>query len=138
LNLLLTVTYSETPYWQGPGNDIAPVPWSANLITSDPMFGSCASGDSLCGMAWFERISKSSDLFLYNGMVWTFFNNNGGCSGDCQQNAINILDSSALYIYGQQVKSVRNIFLESGAAIATESANGGGWGGNIAAYLRDS
>lgn len=31
-----------------------------------------------------------------------------------------------------------NIFLESGAAIATESANGGGWGGNVAAYLRDS
>ena len=131
-------THSETPYWQGPGNDIAPAPWGSNLISSDPSFSSCASGDSLCGMAFFERISNSSNLFLYNGMVWVFYNNNGDCNGDCQQNAINILKSSALYIYGQQVKSVTNMFLESGNPIAAESVNAGGWGGNIAAYLYDS
>jgi glucan 1,3-beta-glucosidase len=89
-------------------------------------------------MAWFERVSGSSNLFLYNGMVWTFFNNNGGCSGDCQQNAVDISSSSALYIYGQNVKAVTNIFLEGSSVVATESANGGGWGGVVAAYLHDS
>ncbi|EED13452.1 exo-beta-1,3-glucanase, putative [Talaromyces stipitatus ATCC 10500] len=137
-NVVSTFQQSETPYWQGPGNDIAPIPWSSNLIASDPGFSSCASGDAKCGMAFFERISGSSDLFLYNGMVWVFFNNNGGCSGDCQSNAINILKSSPLYIYGQGVKSVTNMFLESGSPIAKQGDNQGGWGGNIAAYLHDS
>jgi glucan 1,3-beta-glucosidase len=89
-------------------------------------------------MAWFQLISGSSSLFLYNGMVWTFFNNDGGCNGDCQQNAIDISSSSALYIYGQNVKAVTNIFLEGSSAVALESANGGGWGGVVAAYLHDT
>lgn len=135
--------YSETPYWQGPGNDAAPVPWDDSLIASDPDFSNCASDDNLCRMAFFEHISGSSDLFLYNGMVWAFFNNydgsSGPCnSGDCQQNAVGISSSSSLYLYGQQVKSVTNIFLEDGNAIATSSSNGGGWGGVVAGYLYDS
>jgi glucan 1,3-beta-glucosidase len=90
-------------------------------------------------MAFFELISGSSNLFLYNGMVWVFFNDLGTCTGDyCQENAVDITDSSSIYLYGQQVDSVENIFLESGSAIATESANSGGWGGVVAAYLYNS
>lgn len=137
-NVVSTFQQSETPYWQGPGNDLAPAPWTDNLISSDPSFDNCASDDSTCRMAFFECISGSSDLFLYNGMVWTFFNNDGDCDGDCQENAVNIIGSDPLYLYGQQVKSVTNIFLEDGTAIATESANSGGWGGVVAAYLHDS
>jgi hypothetical protein len=33
---------SETPYWQGRGNDMAPQPWAANLQASDPQFKNCA------------------------------------------------------------------------------------------------
>lgn len=113
------------------------------MIASDPDFSNCASDDNLCRMAFFERISGSSDLFLYNGMVWAFFNNydgsSGPCnSGDCQQNAVGISSSSSLYLYGQQVKSVTNIFLEDGNAIASSSSNSGGWGGVVAGYLYDS
>ena len=89
-------------------------------------------------MAWFERISGSSDLFLYNGMVWTFYNNNGNCNGDCQQNAIRILDpAGGIYLYGTNVKSTTNIVKEKDTVIATQGDNGGGWGGVIAAYLYD-
>lgn len=122
---------------------MAPAPWSSNLVSSDPDFSYCASGDTRCGMALFENIAHSSDLFLYNGMVWVFFNNRinnsgGDCSGDCQDNAVNILDSSSVYIYGQDVHQVGNMFVEDGNPIATMDDNQGGWGGNIAAYLYDS
>ncbi|OBT38861.1 hypothetical protein VE00_10871 [Pseudogymnoascus sp. WSF 3629] len=137
-NVFSAFQQSETPYWQGPGNDLAPAPWASNLFASDPNFTNCAAADSTCRMAFFERISGSSDLFLYNGMLWAFFNNGGGCNGDCQKNAVDITSSSRLYIYGQNVKAVTNVFLEGTTVVATESANGGGWGGVVAAYLRDT
>jgi glucan 1,3-beta-glucosidase len=118
---------------------LAPVPWASDLIASDPTFNNCGSTDGTCRMAWFETISGSSDLFLYNGMVWAFFNNGSSCSGDyCQQNAVDISSSSSLYIYGQNVKAVTNVFVEGSSAVASETANEGGWGGVVAAYLRDS
>jgi glucan 1,3-beta-glucosidase len=132
---MVVMCVSETPYWQGPGNDPAPAPWSGFLINSDPTFSNCNGQPATCNMAWFEVISNSSDLFLYNGMVWSFFNNNGNCNGDCQQNAVDISSSSSLYIYGQNVKAVTNIFVEGSQPIASESANQGGWGGVVAAYL---
>ncbi|KAJ6101768.1 hypothetical protein N7486_004195 [Penicillium sp. IBT 16267x] len=137
-NVFSAFQQSETPYWQGPGNDPAPAPWSSYLTSSDPNFSNCAGQPATCNMAWFERISGSSNLFLYNGMLWAFFNNYGGCNGDCQENAVDISSSSALYIYGQNVRAVTNIFLEDSSAIATESANSGGWGGVVAAYLHDA
>lgn len=111
------------------------------MVDSDPDFSHCAADDNQCRMAFFEYISGSSDLFLYNGMVWVFYNNNdqGPCnSGACQTNAVGITGSSPLYIYGQQVKSVANIFEEDGNAIASSSDNSGGWGGVVAGYLHDS
>lgn len=132
--------FSETPYWQGPGNDLAPAPWTNNLIASDPDFSNCAAGDETCRMAFFEKINGSSDLFLYNGMIWAFFNNGVACKieNNCQKNAVDISNSSSLYIYGQNVNYVTNIFLEDSVVVATTRDNSGGWGGVVAAYLRDT
>jgi glucan 1,3-beta-glucosidase len=138
-NVFTALQQSETPYWQGPGNDLAPTPWSSNLIASDPQFTECGASDSKCRMAFFERISGSSNLFLYGGCVWTFFNNGGGCSGDCQQNAIRILSPKGhIYLYGTNVKSVTNIIKETNTVVASSSSNAGGWGAVVAAYLYDS
>lgn len=138
-NVFSAFQQSETPYWQGPGNDLAPAPWTDNLIASDPDFTNCAADDGKCRMAWFEHVRDSSNLFLYGGCVWTFFDdNNGNCNGDCQENAIQILSSSSLYFYGTNTKAVTNVFVEDSTAIATESANAGGWGAVVAAYLHDT
>lgn len=67
-----------------------------------------------------------------------FFNNGGDCqsnNGKCQKNAIQIQDSSAIYLYGTNTKSTINIVLDGHRAIATENDNSGGWGGVVAAYL---
>lgn len=135
-NVFTALQQSETPYWQGPGNDAAPAPWGSYLQSTDPTFKNCASGDTLCTMAWFELVTDSSDLFLYGGGVWAFYNNGGGCSGsNCQENAIDIEGSSAVYMYGTNVHSITNMVIDGGKTIASESANTGGWGGCIGAFL---
>lgn len=137
-NVFSALQQSESPYWQGPGNLYAPAPWADHRIPSDPDFSHCAPDDATCRMALFERISGSSDLFLYGGCNWVFFNDNGDCNGDCQKNNIQILDSTRLYLYGTNSKSVTNMVLEGSQAIAKQSDNAGGWGGVIAAYLYNS
>ncbi|KAJ9226453.1 CAZyme family GH55 [Paecilomyces variotii] len=137
-NVFSSMQQSETPYWQGPGSEYAPAPWAGSLIASDPDFSNCATDDALCRMAFFELIQGSSELFLYGGCVWAFFNDNGNCNasnGDCQTNAISTQSSSALYLYSTNVKSITNIVLDNYTPIATEAENTGGWGGVVAAYL---
>ncbi|KAI9374056.1 pectate lyase superfamily protein-domain-containing protein [Aspergillus egyptiacus] len=137
-NVFSAMQQSESAYWQGPGNALAPSPWQDHPAVSDPDFSQCAADDALCRMGLFERIRASSDLFLYGGCNWVFFNNDGDCntsSGKCQKNAIQVLESSAIYLYGTNTKSTINMVLEGNRAIATEDENAGGWGGVIAAYL---
>jgi len=137
-NVYTAMQQSETPYWQGNGNVMAPAPWAQNLIPSDPTFSECTAGDTQCGMAFFERIRGSKNLFLYGGCVWVFFNNNKPCDQDggiCQKNAVRILKSESTYLYGTNVHAVANIFLNNDQVIATRSANAGGFGGVVAAYL---
>jgi glucan 1,3-beta-glucosidase len=137
-NVYTAMQQTETPYWQGNGNVAAPAPWGDNLIPSDPTFSECGSGNNQCAMALFERIRASKNLFLYGGCVWVFFNDNNGCddnNGICQQNAVRVLDSSSTYIYGTNVHSVANIFLNGDQVVASRDANAGGWGGVVAAYL---
>jgi glucan 1,3-beta-glucosidase len=126
---------SETAYWQGSnGVDFAPAPWSSNLISSDPTFSNCATTDGGCRMGWFEMIQLSSNIFLYGGCVWTFYNANQPCQGDCQQNAVYVEASASLYLYGTNVKTITNIIYQDGVDYATEIGNGGGWGGVVAVY----
>ena len=87
-------------------------------------------------MAWFELITDTSDLFLYGGGIWAFFNDDGGCSStNCQENAIDVNGASSLYLYGTNVHSITNMILDNGNTVATETANAGGWGGCIGAFL---
>ncbi|KAL4866510.1 hypothetical protein BDV12DRAFT_210436 [Aspergillus spectabilis] len=139
-NVFSAFQQSETPYWQGWGSpDLAPAPWSDNLIASDPTFSNCDASDAGCRMAFFERIRGSSNLFLYGGCVWAFFNHGGSCTGDCQANAVRILSSAgSVYLYGTNVKAISNIVLENAVVAATEGANSGGWGGVVAAYLHNA
>ncbi|RAH81385.1 exo-beta-1,3-glucanase [Aspergillus japonicus CBS 114.51] len=138
-NVFSALQQSESPYWQGVGSTLAPAPWDEHLTTSDPDFAECGADDALCRMALFERISGSSELFLYGGCNWVFFNDNGDCpKGDCQKTAVKVEGSSGIYLYGTNTKSTTNMVVEGGTPIARQSENAGGWGGVIAAYLYDS
>ncbi|XHG09424.1 hypothetical protein AWENTII_012483 [Aspergillus wentii] len=42
-NVFSALQQSETPYWQGPGNALAPAPWADSLTSSDPNYSGCAA-----------------------------------------------------------------------------------------------
>ncbi|PMD48188.1 glycoside hydrolase family 55 protein [Hyaloscypha variabilis F] len=137
---------SETPYWQGPGfaSDVLdPAPWAPALVTpyGDPDYSNCGGADAQCRMAWFEYISSSTNLFLYASGFWTFFNGNDltNCNNDaaCQTNAIDIKDSSGVYMYGVNTKSSLNMVTGDNGLLVTMNNNPGGWGGVVAAMLAE-
>lgn len=140
-NVFTAMQQTETPYFQGYNEDVlAPSPWANDLVASDPDFTNCGVSDTSCRMAWMEQIIQSSNLFLYGGCVWAFYDGHEiPANGDVQQSAINIdKESSSIYLYGTNVHWVTNMFLSDYTVIATEKTNEGGWGGTVAAYLYDS
>ena len=96
-------------------------------------------------MAWFELVNGSKDIFLYGGCVWVFFNggvnhNCQGAPGICQQNAIDIYNSTGTYLYGTNVKAIQTMMISNNVDIAFRSDNDGSFptGGVVAAYLFNS
>ncbi|PNP39519.1 hypothetical protein TGAMA5MH_08537 [Trichoderma gamsii] len=147
-NVFLGFQQSETPYWQGNNSGLlTPLPWTGSLLDSDPDFSWCAADDAQCRMAIFQYIHESSNVNVYGGGYWVFFNgiNRDGCSAECQQNAVIYTDNKKLFSYGVSTHNVRTMVLEStggkDVAEVTDTANSGGWqshGGVMAAYLGQS
>jgi len=137
-NVYAGMQQCESPYWQGPGNVLTPAPWTPESAFGDPTFSNCGSGDGQCRMAWYEIISGSSNIFLYSGGFWTFFNNNSlnPCSGKtCQTNAMEIMGSTKVWIYGLNTRSNVNMIGNSGSLTVMQKDNPGGWGGSVAAVV---
>ena len=144
-NVFLGFQQSETPYWQGVGSDLlAPAPWAASLLPSDPDFSWCAADDAQCRMALNQRIAHSEGVSAYGAGFWTFFNGyaRNGCSSECQENAVLYEDNVGLHSFGISTHNVRTMILEgrngSYKALTDDTANSGGWqsgGGVVAAYL---
>lgn len=126
---------SETPYWQGPGSTLAPSPWSPNQKYGDPDFSGCGGDDGQCRMSWFSHVTDSSDLFFYGSGFWAFFNNHGGCNGDCQKNAISINNAHDVHWFGINTKSCTNVIVNNGQSAVTEYYNPGSWGAVVGAFL---
>jgi glucan 1,3-beta-glucosidase len=137
-NVYTGMQQCESPYWQGPGNVLDPSPWTPVSSIGDPNFSNCGSGDGQCRMAWYQIINGCSDLFLYSGGFWTFFNNHQGCS-TCQTNAMDIEQSNHVFIYGLNTRANVNLVIgDNGNLKVAQSNNPGGWGGVVAAMLANS
>ncbi|KAH8888367.1 family 55 glycoside hydrolase [Thozetella sp. PMI_491] len=140
-NVFFGFQQSETPYWQGNGSpSLAPDPWSPLPWASDPDYSWCNGGDAQCRMALYLRISGSSNLNLYGGGFWTFFNGGNGCSGECQTNAVLVQNTSKLFYFGISTHLVSNLVRNNGDTLVTAFNNPGGWnpGATVAAFLTDS
>ncbi|RPB03447.1 glycoside hydrolase family 55 protein [Choiromyces venosus 120613-1] len=138
-NVYLGMVQVETPYWQ-PGPS-APSPWTSNQTWHDPDFSSCAPGDNQCNMAWGFRVLGGSNIYSYISGFWTFFNRNSqDCAAnnkDCQTNIIEIKDApKGLYMYGVNVKSIKNMVTVNGKTAVERSNNPGSWGGVVAGFLQ--
>lgn len=146
-HVFLGFQQSETPYWQGVGSGLlTPEPWSNSLLPSDPDFSWCGDTDAQCRMAAYQLVRHSSDVSLYGGGYWTFFNGiqRKGCDKECQENAAIYVNNTKLASFGISTHNVRAMVLEYDEkyiSVVNDTANSGGWqshGGVMAAYLRQN
>ncbi|KAJ3498335.1 hypothetical protein NLG97_g1205 [Lecanicillium saksenae] len=146
-NVFLGFQQSETPYWQGVDSGLlTPEPWSNSLLASDPDFAWCGKSDAQCRMAVYQLVRDSSNVNIYGGGYWTFFNGmqRKGCKGECQENAAIYFNNTKLTSFGISTHNVRTMVLEYDeefVAVVNDTANSGGWqsgGGVMAAYLRQN
>ncbi|KAK2734185.1 hypothetical protein FQN55_002896 [Onygenales sp. PD_40] len=106
-NVFLGAIQTETPYYQS--NPNALVPFTPNPAFHDPDFAACTT-DS-CKKAWGLRVIDSSDIYLYGGGLYSFFENyNQECLKDesCQENMIQI-SCSDVHLYGVSTKASVNM-----------------------------
>ncbi|CAJ2511817.1 Uu.00g074420.m01.CDS01 [Anthostomella pinea] len=137
-NVFIGFQQSETPYWQGTNStQLAPAPWAPLALPSDPDFSWCAGDEAQCRMSLYQTITKSTNLSLYAGGFWTFFNANEACEDACQDDAVRIDGdaSTGVYYFGIGVNNVRNMVVRAGEALVEAVDNEGGWKANVAAYL---
>lgn len=144
-NVFLGFQQSETPYWQGVGSGLlTPEPWSQALLPSDPDFSWCEKDNAQCRMGVYQLVRGSSDVSLYGGGYWTFFNgvNRNGCGKECQENAAIYANNTGLVSFGISTHNVRTMVLEYDngfVSVVNDTANSGGWqsgGGVMAMYSR--
>ena len=134
-NLFMGVIQTETAYMQG--NPDATVPFPANEGFIDPDFkASCADSDGACARTWGLRVTNSSDIFMYGGGLYSFFENYGQVCVDlqnCQENMISIEDSS-VHLFGITTKASVNMITHDGRSVALDQDNRSTFGATVAKF----
>ncbi|KAF2420339.1 pectin lyase-like protein [Tothia fuscella] len=122
-NIYLGQIQSESPYFQ-PAQLPSTKPYLAGRFTSDPSFGNCDSngnsGNALdtCREAWALRIIDSSNVYLYGGGFYSFFQNyTEDCSrsgGICQDRLIETSSSENLWLYNVYTVGAKEVISPRG------------------------
>ncbi|KAK4222981.1 glucan 1,3-beta-glucosidase [Podospora fimiseda] len=151
-NLFIVSSQTESPYWQGKNTPArAPAPWDINTEYGDPTFRHCLEGDDQCYRGWGMYISHTKDTVIHGSSLWVFFNKMNDnmwkdpqcleTGGVCQTNMVWVEGAKRLFWYLLSTKSTENMVYEEeggGKGVVKQSDVPGGWGGVMAAYLRDS
>ncbi|EEP82172.1 hypothetical protein UREG_07037 [Uncinocarpus reesii 1704] len=120
-NVYMALIQTETPYFQS--NPDALVPFEPNPKFNDPTFGDCTT--AACKKAWGLRAVQSSDIYLFGGGLYSFFENyNQDCldTESCQLNMVDI-DCSKVYLYGMSTKASTNMITSRGEALVLQKDN---------------
>jgi glucan 1,3-beta-glucosidase len=125
---------TETAYMQ-PAPDALNGGFTPNPAYSDPDFASCTSES--CKMTWGLRIIDSSDVYMYAGGLYSFFDNyQQQCldTSSCQDNMVDIECSSNVVLYGLTTKAAVNMVTVNGQSEALGSDNINGFGSTLAFF----
>ncbi|KAJ6782792.1 hypothetical protein PWT90_04149 [Aphanocladium album] len=109
-NVYLGHMQTETPYYQP--NPDASKPYTPGKWDGDPLFGDCSDGS--CRSAWALRILNSTDVVIYSGGFYSFFQDNElGCTNKetCQTAMVETSYSEKIWMY--------NIFTKGNIQIIT-------------------
>jgi hypothetical protein len=117
-NIFLGHIQSETPYFQA-GQLDSLWPYDPYFdFANDPLFETCPTADAAsldtCRESWALRILNSTNVYLYGGGFYSFFQNyDDKCAtlGVCQDRLIDIDGSERIWIY--------NLFTVGGNEVIT-------------------
>jgi len=125
---------TETAYMQS-APDALGGGFTPNPAYSDPDFADCATES--CKKTWGLRIVDSSDIYMYAGGLYSFFDNyRQQCleTESCQENMVDIQCSSNLWLYGLTTKATVNMVTVDGQGEAPASLNVNGFGSTLALF----
>ncbi|KAH8698984.1 exo-beta-1,3-glucanase Exg0 [Talaromyces proteolyticus] len=132
-NVFMALIQTETPYWQS--NPTALEPFTPQTKFNDPDFSTCTT-DS-CRKAWGLRVLSSSDVTMYGGGFYSFFENySQTCldSESCQENIVEV-DCSSVSLYGLSTKaSVNMVTSTDGKSLALQEDNTSNFCSTIALF----
>lgn len=130
-SVYMALIQTETPYFQS--NPDASQPFSPVSTYNDPVF----KADSAANKAWGLRVMHSSDIFLFGGGLYSFFDNyEQTCikTADCQTNMVSLEDSSNVYLYGLSTIASTNMITLNGAGVALDKDNRNNFCSSIARF----
>ncbi|KAI9814260.1 MAG: hypothetical protein M1827_003426 [Pycnora praestabilis] len=123
-NVYMALIQTETPYYQSNPNALTPFAPQANSTWSDPTFSTCTT--DACKKSWGLRIVDSSDILMYGGGLYSFFDNYEQTCLDtesCQQNMVSVESSSSVYLFGLSTKASTNMVTVNDAAAVPQEPN---------------
>lgn len=119
--IFMSLIQTETAYMQG--NPDANTPFTQNTVYNDPSFAACTADN--CARTWGLRVTDSSDVYIYGGGLYSFFDNyDQTCllTEDCQSDMISI-ENSAVNMFGVSTKASANMVTVDGVGKALDSDN---------------
>jgi glucan 1,3-beta-glucosidase len=123
-NIYLGQIQSETPYFQA-GQLDASQPYGIGYFAQDPSFEFCTILESgtkpaidTCRTSWALRVINSSQVFLYGGGFYSFYNNyENTCSKTgktCQDRLVDISFSEEIWLYSIYTVGAKEVISPQG------------------------
>ncbi len=109
---------TETAYMQANPDALAGG-FTPNQAYSDPDFATCTTES--CKKTWGLRVLDSSDVYMYGGGLYSFFDNyKQQCldTESCQENMVDIQCSKNVWLYGLSTKASVNMVTVNGQSQA--------------------
>ncbi|KAF2416329.1 family 55 glycoside hydrolase [Tothia fuscella] len=134
-NVYMGHVQSETAYMQDNPQAIKPFAPKEGSPWNDPLFEACFQ--SSCVKTWGMRFYNSTYSFIYGTGMYSFFQNyDSTClfTHTCQENAISIELSEAIYIFGLYGVGMDNLVQVDGTSLVPNGANMNTFGQSIAVF----
>ncbi|KKY23875.1 putative exo-beta-glucanase exg0 [Phaeomoniella chlamydospora] len=124
-NVFMALIQTETPYMQS-NPDALNGGFTPNTTINDPTFSDCTTES--CKKAWGLRVTQSSDVYMYGGGLYSFFDNYDqtclqGNNESCQENMVDVECSDSVYLYGLSTKASVNMVTLNGESAVLGADN---------------
>ena len=133
-SIFLSVIQTETPYYQS--NPDASVPYDPQVAIQDPDYDAICTTDD-CKKTIGFRVIDSSDILLYGGGLYSFFENyDQECvdNNDCQLNMVSIDNNSRVTLYALTTKASVNMVTQGDSIRVLDADNRSNFGATVAMY----